>query len=318
MSKKKIPTTLKLTFQERREGYRLSNGEPLRYVAAIQFLLERFFAKPLALRLEELSGRVEKADTDLAKRIRSIKTGIERQEMEKRRIEETRKIKIIFQESDYLAPLVDEATEVRFLRAVDGMLGYLMIEAMYTETALPFDMATREAAGLNEKPGRKKAVLASLRACLRDNALHDLLGVRVGGVRDENKNPDWTEENKTALARLQNGWGAKLDQLVDCVIGIIRANNYDVNSLSIVEARSEFQKLKKELVVSDKDNLVFQPALAGLVEDALKRNGKRQMRDLSPEGLKLRFKARLINPSATLPSLSSLKRYQAQGNKITS
>lgn len=311
--KKKLPTTLKLTFQERREGYRLSNGEPLRYMAAIQFLLGRFFAKPLTLRLEELSGRVEKSDTDLAERIRSIKTGIEQQEAEKRRIEETRKIKIIFQESDHLAPLVDEATEVRFLRAVEGMLDYLMVEAMYTETALPFDMVTRQAAGLNEKPGRKKVILASLRACLRDNALHDFLGVRVGGVRNENKNPDWTEENKASLAQLHNGWGTKLDQLVDCVIGIIRANNYDANSLSIVEARSELRKLKKELVVSDKDDIIFKPALAGLVEDVLKRNGRRQTRDLSPEGLKLRFKARLVNPSAPLPSLSSLKRYQTQG-----
>jgi hypothetical protein len=317
MSGKKLPTTLKLTFQEKREGYRLSSGESIRYMAALQFLIERFFAKPLTLRLEELSERIEKTDGDLAKRIRSIKTGIERQEAEKRRIEEIRKIKIIFQDSGFLAPLVDEATEVRFLRAVDGMLNYLMVEAMYTEGALPFDAATRQAAGLNEKPVRKKAILANLRACLRDNALHNFLGVRVGGVRNENKNSDWTEEHKVALARLHKSWGAKLDQLVDCVIGIIKANNYDANSLSIVEARSEFRKLEKELVISDKDNVIFKPALAGLVEDVLKRNGARQTRNLSPEGLKLRFKARLIAPSAPLPSLSTLKRYQAQGKDKT-
>jgi len=239
MSGKKLPTTLKLTFQEKREGYRLPSGETIRYMAALQFLIERFFAKPLTLRLEELSERVEKTDGDLAGRIRSIKTGIERQEAEKRRIEKTGKVKIIFQESDYLMPLVDEATEVRFLRAVDGMLDYLMVEAMYIEGALPFDVATRQAAGLDEKPGRKKAILGSLRACLRDNALKDFLGVRVGGVRNENKNADWTEEHKAALARLCKRWSTKLDQLVDCVVGIIKANNYDTSSLSIVEARSE-------------------------------------------------------------------------------
>ncbi len=315
MPKKKLPTTLKLSFQEKREGYRFSDGEPVRYIAAIQFLIERFFSKPLVQRLEEVSSRVEKTDADLARRIRNIKTGIEQQELEKRRIEETRKVRIIFQESDYLAHLIDGATEAQFLRAIDGMLDYLMVEAMYIETLLPFDIPTQQAAGLNEKPARKRAILASLRVCLRDKALSDFLGVHVGGIRPENRNPDWTDQHKAAFARLHNKWGTKVDQLVDCVVKIIKANNYDANALSIVKAHSEYQALENQLVMNDEDNRIFQPALTALVEDTLtgKRQGK--SRDLSPEGLKLRFKARLVNASAPLPALATLKRYRTQGAK---
>jgi hypothetical protein len=311
MPKKKLPATLKLSFQEK-GGYQLIDKgkpvQPVRFMEAVQFFVEQFFSEPLPQRLEELSRSLEKkGETDLAQSFRNIKAKIEEYENP------------VPPHQSNLTEWnneVDRLTESRFLRAITAMLSQFMAESLLGRSGEPVDLSRfmRQVAGIGDNPKTIRKAIERVRYCVRDKALSDFLGVRVGGVRDENKNPDWTEEHKAAFARLDGEWGAKLDQLVDCVISIIKTNNYDANSLSIVKARTEFQELERQLVISDKDDKIFQPALAALVEDVFEGRSRRKPRYLSPEGLKLRFKARLINASASLPSLATLKRYRTQGS----
>jgi hypothetical protein len=76
MPKRKLPTTLKLSFQEKHPSYSYQ-GKQVRYMDAVQFLIERFFSKPLPQRLDELSDRLEKTNAGLAQNIRQMKAQVE-------------------------------------------------------------------------------------------------------------------------------------------------------------------------------------------------------------------------------------------------